>query len=136
MHIIATTIDALLYATLALSLYLSAYKTIDLWAPKYTQKPTTMSVDQFLFQKEKYLTILSLIASVAPFFGLAGTVAHISIALLQMNALTDTSLLTKPIATALTSTLLGILACLPALCTYHLATRQIFVLERRFSQEA
>lgn len=134
MHYFAIITDYFLYALIALSLFLSSYKAYHLWAPSQSIKPPHTPLPTFLFHKESGLTLLSLLASTAPFIGLIGTVAHIIVALSSLSQQTDSSVISGPIATALTSTLLGILASLPALCTYHLSIRRLATLEFQYSQ--
>jgi len=78
------------------------------------------SIQLFLKNLEKNLYFLSLTVTLAPFLGLLGTVWGILIAFFEMqgsNTMRDAVL--GGLATALTTTVLGLVVAIPALIGYH-----------------
>jgi hypothetical protein len=137
MQHLAIAIDYLLYGLVALTVALILYKTFVLYAPGLTGKRAPApgdkdGVDEHVEGLENGLAMLAVLASAAPFIGLAGTVLHIMQALSRLSsAAIDITLISGPIATALNSTLVGLCAAVPALVAYNLMQRRIQVLHNR-----
>ena len=140
MKTIASSLDMLLYAMVALTVALIVYKVIDLWLPRLLgRKPFALRVhagsDEVSDEIERLeggMAFVAVIASAAPFVGLAGTVLHIMEALRGMGLNADMMLISGPIATALNSTLVGLASAIPAAAAYSLMQRRLQVLQNRF----
>lgn len=137
---LAHYLDHSLLALLALTIALALYKVLELWAPRLVFRPTLAQrvgsdasrLDEAVEALESGLPILAIIASSAPFIGLAGTVMHIIEALRAMNgSAVDITLISGPIATALNATLLGLASAVPAAVAYNLMQRRLQLLENR-----
>lgn len=138
MNAFAQFLDGLLLCMVALTVLLIVVKTVDLYLPKWRGKPdllqqlgdSALSRERGLRQLEKGLTLLAVIASTAPFVGLAGTVLHIIDALRALGTgLADMALISGPIATALNATLLGLCSAVPALAASTLFWRKLDTVE-------
>lgn len=137
---LANYLDHSLLALLALTIALALYKVLELWAPRLVFRPTLAQrvgtdasrLDEAVEALESGLPLLAIIASSAPFIGLAGTVMHIIEALRAMNgSAVDITLISGPIATALNATLLGLASAVPAAVAYNLMQRRLQLLENR-----
>lgn len=134
---VASIIDILLWVLVATSLSIILYKTLDLWAPALINRDSiqdrlvglnSAEVDEELESIEEGVHYLAIFSSASPFIGLAGTVMHIVHALQNMqNAGLDISVISGPIATALTATLVGLASALPSMIAYNLMTRKLQV---------
>lgn len=139
MKTIAGTVDAMLYAAVALTVALILYKTLDLWFSKLWGNPlqarlgeSEASLEEAIESLESGLPVLAVIAATAPFVGLAGTVMHIIEALRALGgAGVDISVISGPIATALNSTLIGLASAIPAVIAYNLMQRRIQLVHNR-----
>ena len=144
MPTIASYVDILLYGLLAATVAIIIYKALDLWFPAILgKKPfaardvsTEALVAEEIEQLEGFLTALAVLASTAPFVGLAGTVMHIMQALKGMGLSADMSLISGPIATALNATLVGLASAIPAAAAYSLMQRRLQVLTNRLLRRA
>lgn len=126
-------IDYILYLLVLITAYICIVKTIDLISMYSSKKDKSKSlmtnwveslssneIDHLLFKKTALLGILATIVATAPFIGLSGTVYHIIQALKQMNgSVTDISVISGPISTALYSTLWGLASAIPSLIYYN-----------------
>lgn len=134
-------IDYILYFLVVLTAYICIAKSIDLFLCYHHRKDkqkslmanmTVVDAKQFLFKKTSLLSVLATITASAPFIGLAGTVFHIITALKQLNgSVSDITVISGPIATALYSTLWGLASAIPALIFYNLYARTL----ERFTEE-
>jgi biopolymer transport protein ExbB/TolQ len=123
----------MLYALFAFTVALVLYKTLELWAPRLLGRPGLAAefardkpeLDEAMEQHESGLTMLAVIGSSAPFLGLLGTVMHIIVALRQMGHAADMNVISGPIALALTATLVGLAAAIPAAVAYNLMQRRL-----------
>ena len=139
MKTIAFSVDILLYALVALTLAIILYKVCDLWLPRLVGKrpvperlgTDAAQLDEGIEALETGMTVLAVLASSAPFIGLAGTVMHIIEALRGMGLSADMSLISGPIATALNSTLVGLASAIPSAVAYNLLQRHIQVVHNR-----
>jgi len=137
-HAFASAVDGLLLVMVAATVALVLYKGLQLFWPSLLGRPSLMSQlgtnarsrEQGLRRLERWLTTLSVIASTAPFIGLAGTVAHIIEALRGLGGgFADMALISGPIATALIATLLGLCSAVPALIASHFYWQRLSDLE-------
>lgn len=143
---IARSLDILLFLLVIATVALLAYKAVQLYFGERLLKrplPATLAgtldlpraerrvrVDEELERLEGGMAALATIASAAPFIGLMGTVLHIVEALSRISgASLDIGLISGPIATALNSTLVGLVAAVPAAVAYNLYSRRIQVLD-------
>lgn len=138
MSTVAFGIDLFLYGLLALTLATIAFKVLDLWLPALVGRPepwarlghTESSLDEGLEKLESGLTFLALVAAMAPFVGLAGTVIHIMDALRALgSAGADVSVISGPVVTALNATLVGLASAIPAAIAHGLMQRRLQLLE-------
>ena len=132
-------IDYVLYLLMIVTAYVCIVKSVDLYflhrakenkskslMANFVDKMNEYEIDQLLFTKTTLLSVLATIVATAPFIGLAGTVYHIIQALKQMNgSITDITVISGPIATALYSTLWGLASAIPALIYYNLYSRYL-----------
>lgn len=141
---LATYVDYSLYALVALTIALIVYKVLELWAPRLVFRPTLdervggerRRLDEAIEALEAGLPLLAVIASSAPFVGLAGTVMHIIEALRAMSGSgVDITLISGPIATALNSTLVGLASAVPAAVAYNLLQRKLQLVHNRKLRE-
>lgn len=136
MNQLGTFIDFFLYALVAVTLGLIAWKCWELY-PAKVQAPESLGRTEHQLQErlerlEAGLTLLSAIGSSAAFIGLMGTVIHIVEALRRLGAgMADMSLVGGPIATALNTTLVGMFSAVPAVIAVHFFYRRIELLESR-----
>lgn len=137
---IAQYIDVLLYALVAVTVGLILYKTLDLWWPRALGRQVhavrlgqdDRAIEEGLESLESGLTALAVIASTAPFVGLAGTVIHIMDALRVLGtAGAELSLISGPVVTALNATLVGLASAIPAAAAHAVMLRRLQVLENR-----
>jgi biopolymer transport protein ExbB/TolQ len=143
---IAKYVDILLLAMVALTIAMIAYKTLQLYLgnavlkrpqPAALAKNANMSLPDRseavgieLERLESGMALIGALATAAPFVGLIGTVIHIMDALSKLSgASLDISLISGPIATALSSTLVGLASAVPAAIAYNLFSRRIQLLE-------
>jgi biopolymer transport protein ExbB/TolQ len=140
MTTVGLTIDYFLYALVAVTLGLSLYKAVELWAPTLMGRQahaealgrTERSIDEGLERLEAGLTFLAVIAAMAPFVGLAGTVVHVMDALRALgSAGADVAVISGPVVTALKATLVGLASAIPAAVAHSLMVRRVQVLENR-----
>jgi len=138
MNAFAQFLDSFLLVLVFLTIVLIVVKTVDLYLPTWRKKPplleqlgdSALSRERGLRQLERGLTALAVIASTAPFVGLAGTVLHIIDALRALGTgLADMALISGPIATALNATLLGLCSAVPALGASTLFWRKLDIVE-------
>lgn len=138
---LASLVDILLYVLVAITVALIAYKSIDLYGPRFLGKPpfedrpfhSASAINQSVTELESGLALLSAIATAAPFIGLAGTVMHIMEALRGMGSgVADIAVISGPITTALNATLVGLASAIPAVIAVSLFTRRIQVLENAY----
>lgn len=139
MNNLAVIVDYTLWI-LAFTTYLAIlYKVLDLYKPSWLGKPKieeALSVDGNaravrMDELESWLTFIAVVASAAPFIGLAGTVLHIMDALRTMGATADIKIISGPIATALNSTLVGLCSAIPAAVSHAFFQRRLQVIENR-----
>lgn len=148
MNTFAALVDMGLYALGAATFFLILYKTGELVFPRLVGKPdpadrlgdTVTSLEKGMEELENWTTALAIIASSAPFVGLAGTVLHIIEALRSLGSgVADMALVSGPIATALNSTLVGLASAIPAAIAHAAFQRRLQVIEntqrRRLAQE-
>jgi biopolymer transport protein ExbB/TolQ len=134
----AKYVDYSLLVLIAITIAIIVFKTIELYAPKLMGAPHPVAVlqnnwRQGMTRLERGLTLLAMIASTAPFVGLAGTLLHIMDALRSMaNQGVDIRVISGPIATALVATLLGLASAVPAAAAHALFTRRLQVIENLF----
>lgn len=137
---LAIYVDYLLVALVALTIGLILYKALELWAPKLVFRRSLMDqvggdrskLDEAIEKLEAGIPMLAVIASTAPFVGLAGTVMHIIEALRAMSGSgVDITLISGPIATALNSTLVGLASAVPAAVAYNLMQRKLQLMHNR-----
>jgi biopolymer transport protein ExbB/TolQ len=143
---IARSLDLLLFFLVVATVALAAYKAIELYAgsrllkrpapaalagaPEGSLAERRVRVDEELERLERGMAALATIASAAPFIGLMGTVLHIVEALSRISSASlDIGLISGPIATALNSTLVGLVAAVPAAVAYNLYSRRLQVLD-------
>lgn len=140
MKTVALLLDSLLLLTFLASIAIIVFKAVDLHSPKLLKRgswedffgPDRISLEAGMEQLEKGMTLLAVIASSAPFIGLAGTVLHIIQALQSLSlGSADMALISGPIATALNATLWGLAAAIPAAIAHALFSRRLQVLENR-----
>lgn len=140
MNTAAFLIDALLYVLAGATLLVIGFKTVHLWMPNLLGKPawstrmgnSETDLSEALDDMESGLTVLAVIASAAPFVGLAGTVLHIMDALRAMGgSASDFSVITGPIVTALNATLWGLAAAIPAATAHVFFQRRVQLVENR-----
>ncbi|KWT98420.1 MULTISPECIES: MotA/TolQ/ExbB proton channel family protein [unclassified Variovorax] len=141
MQHLAASIDYLLYVLVALTFAVIIYKAAILYGPGLAGKTPASrdkaDIDEHVETLENGMALLAVMASAAPFVGLAGTVLHIMQALSRLSsAAIDITLISGPIATALNSTLVGLCAAVPALVAYNLMQRRIQVLHNRLLRAA
>ncbi len=138
MNTFAAIVDMSLYALGVATLFLILYKTGELVFPALVGKPeprarlgsTATSLEQGMEELENWTTALAIIASAAPFVGLAGTVLHIIEALRNLGSgVADMALVSGPIATALNSTLVGLASAIPAAIAHAAFQRRLQVIE-------
>lgn len=132
----AIFIDWMLYVLLAITIALIAYKTIDLLKPTWLGKQPVFqrhtNPNVATTEAENWMTLLAVIASIAPFIGLVGTVLHIMQALKSIGqAGVDVTVISGPIATALNATLVGLASAIPAAIAYALLSR---VIQKQYNQ--
>lgn len=135
----AFILDKSLIVLVGFTLALIVWKILDLWLPACFKTSwekrfgsTSDKLECCVEQLEEGLTLLSVIATTAPFVGLVGTIMHIMQALKSLNgAGADMSLISGPIAVALNTTLIGLAASIPAFIAYNLFQRRIQLLENR-----
>jgi hypothetical protein len=135
---IATLLDYFSYAIFAITVGLVTFKSLELWYPPAVGRPPlplllalpTLDFDEHLEDLERGLTLLSVIASTAPFIGLMGTVLHIIAALSRISTALDTAIISGPIATALNATLVGLASAVPAAAAHALFCRRLTVLQQ------
>lgn len=134
METLAQLTDYVLLLLIALTCAIITFKTIELYAPRWIgRKPlaeqlgtTPTSQERAILGLEAWLTPLAVIATTAPFVGLIGTVMHIISALRGLGTgIADMALISGPIATALTATLLGLCSAIPAQAAVALFNRRI-----------
>jgi biopolymer transport protein ExbB len=137
---LAIYVDYLLVALVALTIGLILYKALELWAPKLAFRRSLQEqvgsdpskLDEVIEKLEAGIPMLAVIASTAPFVGLAGTVMHIIEALRAMSGSgVDITLISGPIATALNSTLVGLASAVPAAVAYNLMQRKLQLMHNR-----
>jgi len=143
---IARSLDIFLFLIVVATIALLVFKGLQLYfGPRLLRRPAPASlardgqgslaerktaVDEELERLEGGMAAMATIASAAPFIGLMGTVLHIVEALSRISgASLDISLISGPIATALNSTLVGLVAAVPAAIAYNLYSRRIQVLD-------
>lgn len=141
MSIAGNIVDYILWGMMAGSYSLIIYKSLDFWAPKLigrasmeerASKPTLSEIDESMEDLEGNLHLLGISTSTAPFVGLAGTVIHIVAALKNMqSAGLDISIISGPIATALTATLVGLAVALPSMIAYSLFVRKLQLVQNK-----
>lgn len=132
-------IDHLLMILAAFTIALIVWKTIELYLPglrhgiRAEQRPKDLvALDEMLEKLERGMPILSTIAALAPFLGLAATIVHIRAALALIGgALPDTVVVAGPIAKALGSTLLGLASAIPAAAAHNFFSRRLQLIENR-----
>lgn len=138
MSTVAFVIDLFLYGLVALTVSVILFKTLDLWLPALLGRAepwarlgnTEASIDEGLEKLESGLTFLALVAAMAPFVGLAGTVIHIMDALRALgSAGADVSVISGPVVTALNATLVGLASAIPAAIAHGLMQRRLQLLE-------
>jgi len=141
---IALYLDYFLVAMVALTIGLILYKALELWAPKLVFRPSLTErvgndrskLDEAIEVLEAGVPMLAVIASTAPFVGLAGTVMHIMEALRAMSGVgVDITVISGPIATALNSTLVGLASAVPAAVAYNLMQRKLQLMHNRKLRE-
>lgn len=141
MNTIANIIDYLLWAMVAVSYGIIIYKSIEFWIPSLIGKESLekriahdnpAQIDEDIESIEEGVHYLSIFASSSPFIGLAGTVIHIITALKNMqSAGLDITIISGPIATALTATLVGLAVALPSMIAYNIMVRRLQVAQNR-----
>lgn len=128
-------LDWLLYAVLAATVYCIVLKCLSLrrlasGPALRAWKGSEDDLDEFVEGLEGGLTFLAVVASGAPFVGLAGTVIHIMAALSNIKgAALDIAVISGPVAASLQATLLGLASAIPAAAAYSLLSRRIQVVE-------
>lgn len=140
---IAFAIDILLFALVALTVGLIAFKALHLFAPGLFKQDavgrlgsTKKDLDEAIERLEAGLPLMAVIASTAPFIGLGGTVMHIIEALRALSgSAVDITLISGPIATALNSTLVGLGSAVPAAIAYNLLQRKLQLIYNRRCRE-
>lgn len=131
----AKYIDYGLLGLIAVTLAVIVFKAVELYLPKLMGAPHPVAVLQEnwrlgMTRLERGLTLLAMIASTAPFVGLAGTLLHIMEALQAIaNKGVDIRVISGPIATALSATLLGLASAVPAAAAHALFLRRLQVIE-------
>lgn len=140
MQTLSLLIDYFLYALVGLTLAMASWKTLALYCPRLLGQPeltrqlgfTEDAMQSRLESLEGGLALLSVIGVAAPFIGLTGTVMHIIEALRQLGGgAVDMSLVSGPIATALNTTLVGLMSAIPAVVVHALLQRRVELLESR-----
>lgn len=134
MNTISTVIDIFLYALVAVTIGLVAWKAYELHARTVEGSlgRTEHELQARLEQLERGLTLIAAIGAAAPFIGLMGTVIHIIDALRQLGTgMADMSLVGGPIATALNTTLVGMFSAVPAVVAHGFFMRRVELLESR-----
>jgi biopolymer transport protein ExbB/TolQ len=140
MQTITLSIDYFLYALVLITIALSCGKAVFLYFPRLLGQPsfpdqlglTEDAMQSRLESLESGLVLLAVIGVAAPFIGLTGTVMHIIEALRQLGGgAVDMSLVSGPIATALNTTLVGLLSAIPAVAAHALLQRRVELLESR-----
>ena len=138
MNHLASILDYALYALVAMTLALILYKALALYKPTLIGQVshaqllgnTHDCLEVGLEELENWLSALAIIASTAPFIGLAGTVLHIMEALRSLSSgSADMALISGPISTALNSTLVGLGSAIPAAVAHACFQRRLQVLE-------
>lgn len=133
--LLTSALDWFLYAVLAATVYCIVVKCLSLRRLAGAQalrawKGSADELDEFVEGLEGGLTFLAVVASGAPFIGLAGTVIHIMAALAHIKgAALDIAVISGPVAASLQSTLLGLASAIPAAAAYSLLSRRIQVVE-------
>jgi biopolymer transport protein ExbB/TolQ len=127
-------LDLFLLVLFGVTAALIAFKSFELFflAPsRIEDTQDEVELDLEMEAAESLLPLLAVIASTAPFVGLAGTVMHIILALRGMGVTTlDVKVIAGPIAGALQSTLLGLASAVPASVSYSLLQRRLQRLQR------
>lgn len=137
MHNFAIAVDFALYVLVAMTFALIFYKCESLRPGHFKHPVPAVDIDERIEKLEGGMALLAVVATVAPFIGLAGTVMHIMEALSQMSSATiDIRVISGPIATAMQSTLIGICSAVPAMVAYNLMQRRIQVLHNRMLRQA
>lgn len=116
-------IDLSLFGLIAFCVYLIVYNLIYFYG-KGSLKirvPSGLPEEQFTEDTSK-LVWLAIIASTAPFIGLAGTVLNIIVALGKLSSTSDMTIIAGPIGQALYATLWGLVSAIPALVAYNFFT--------------
>ena len=140
MQTLSLFIDYFLYLLVGLTLLLVSWKGVALYCPRLLGQPdltrqlgfTEDVMQSRLESLESGLVLLSVIGVTAPFIGLTGTVMHIIEALRQLGSgAVDMSLVSGPIATALNTTLVGLMSAIPAVVAHALLQRRVELLESR-----
>lgn len=128
-------LDGLLYVVLAATVYCIVIKCLSLHRLAGPQalrgwQGGPDELEEFIEKLEGGLTFLAVVASGAPFVGLAGTVIHIMAALAHIKgAALDIAVISGPVAASLQSTLLGLASAIPAAAAYSLLSRRLQVVE-------
>ncbi|MNR71552.1 Biopolymer transport protein ExbB [compost metagenome] len=141
MSTLAQYVDHFLFVLVALTVAVIVYKVLHLFAPRLIGRPRSLPAnrrecDEQAEALESGMALLAVIASAAPFVGLAGTVMHIMEALSRLSGgAVDITLISGPIATALNSTLVGLASAVPALIAYNLLQRRVQVLVNRMLRQ-
>lgn len=141
MSTLAQYVDHFLFVLVALTVAVIVYKVLHLFAPRLIGRQRSMPAnrrecDEQAEALESGMALLAVIASAAPFVGLAGTVMHIMEALSRLSGgAVDITLISGPIATALNSTLVGLASAVPALIAYNLLQRRVQVLVNRMLRQ-
>lgn len=133
------SIDIALLSLAAFTVALIGWKTVELYVPGLLRRARAerransfVELDVLLESLERGMTLLSTIAVLAPFLGLAATIVHIRTALTLIGgAIPDTTVIAGPIARALGSTLLGLAAAIPAAAAHNVFARRLQLIENR-----
>lgn len=127
-------IDYALVGLIGATAGLSLFKFIDIWRPRWSRMP---SVDETLandpaagmLQLERGLLGLHLIATLAPFLGLMGTVMHIMAALTKLSGGASLQAIAGPVGASLQATLYGLVSAMLATAVYSLCNRKLAIIE-------
>lgn len=139
MNILAIVVDYSLWALAFMTYAAILYKVMDLYVPRLLGKQTISTRLQVTSREqlsvleglESWMTFIAVVASAAPFIGLAGTVLHIMEALRNMGGSADIKIISGPIATALNSTLVGLFSAIPAAVSHAFFQRRLQIIENR-----
>ena len=90
---------------------------------------------EYVLILEKRLTTLSTIATVAPLFGILGTVLGMIDSFIVLNQVKENNFLIKGIAEALFSTAFGLVVAIPAIVFYNFFARKIDIITKRLEND-